>query len=389
MSCCKYLNDCRRHEKRYSALKIFYAVELLTFIIRFIVICIDLSNKTVRETNATFSAIIFILECIASVPLILSNLVYFCISLCPREVPDKHYLRTYLYPRTCLRFSMVTCFDCKCYHEHPAGIHLTRLAILVVCFCMRFTAFILGALCATKFNPICVPYTVLSSVFLILSLAALLIEMLHFHVFWNFRPFNNESDRLRQRARGFLKYVPYNMIYTERVKLFDITSPELGCQCDSTGLAHTILYHSATLLPKIPLPPVIDGKVIVAYHITTNELAIEISKNGFPLDEHKAVADYIYFTLNAPLAEANDIPTREAIIYVRLCLDHVLQVSNETEFYFNLEIHKKKTPEPKALELMPERRIKVKFPRQIENWIIVFLKDENKDIHPIAYQGLI
>jgi len=250
---------------------------------------------------------------------------------------------------------------------------------------MRFTAFILGALCATKFNPICVPYAVLSSLFLVLSLVMVLIEMFHFHVFWNYQP-SEVADQPRERAQGFLKYMPYNMTYAKRAEKYGLAK-YIGCECDSTSLSHTILYHSSTVPPKIPLPPLIDGKVIIAYYLTTKDQANNISKNGFPLDKHKNIADDVYFTFNAPLADRSDSDNREAIIYVRLCLDHVLQVTDEGKFSF--ERHKDKTPEPKALELMPQRRIKVKFPRQIENWMIVFLKDTSTTIHPSGYRGLL
>ena len=386
MGCCKWLNICYEHDTRYKTLKIFHLIDSLTFIIRFIVICIDLSNPKLHQTNASFSIIIFILEFTASFPILLSNLTYCFLILCPVLAPPQQRIRTYFYPRTLLRISTMSCFACKCFHEHPAGIQLTRLAILVICFLMRFTAFVLGALCATKFNPVCVPYAVLSSLFLIPSLLTVVIEMFHFHVFWNFRPFAN-SDLPKQYARGFLKFIPYNMTYVKRAEYYGADNSDTGCQCDSASLSHTILYHSSTVLPKIPLPPLIDGKILIAYHLTSKEKAISILTTGFPLDKHKNIADEIVFNFNPPLASMSGTVDVEAIIYVRLSLDHVLQVTQEAHFSFDR--HKDKTPEPKALELMPKRQLKVKFPRQIENWMVVFLTDTSNNIHASGYQGLL
>ena len=303
MSCCEWLKSCYKHNIRYTALKILHGVEFLTYLVRFIVVCIDLSNTKLQQTNLSFSVAIFILEFFASIPILISNFVYAFLLCFPSTVLPKQKLRTYVYPRTLLRTSTMTCCACKCYHEHPAGMQLTRLAVLVICFLMRFVAFVLGSLCATKFNPICVPYAVLSSLSLIPSLIVLVIEVFHFHIIWNYQP-STSVMQLTKRARGFLRFFPFNMTYDARGREYGMRADDIGCTCDSVCLAHSILYHSATMLPKLPLPPLIDGKVIIAYHLTSTEKAEKIMEKGFPLGEKKQLADELVFNLHIPATAA-------------------------------------------------------------------------------------
>ena len=75
------------------------------------------------------------------------------------------------------------------------------------------------------------------------------------------------------------------------------------------------------------------------------------------------------------------------MICARLCMDHVLQVKEVADFTFDKHLFK--TPEPKGLELMPQRQIKVKYPRQIEKWVVIFRSDTATTIHPSGYQGLL
>lgn len=177
------------------------------------------------------------------------------------------------------------------------------------------------------------------------------------------------------------------MTYDERKKEYGLPTNDIRCQCDSVCLAHSVLYHSATVLPALPLPPLMDSKVVIAYHITSKEKAIEILEKGFPVDDKKQVKDEVFFHLHIPTTTTPGTSEDEVIICARLCMDHVLQVDKNEQFNFNK--HATKTPEPKGLELMPQRNIKVKFPRQIEKWMVIFRSNVLNSIHPSGYQGLI
>jgi hypothetical protein len=130
-----------------------------------------------------------------------------------------------------------------------------------------------------------------------------------------------------------------------------------------------------------------NGPRINAYHLTTTARAINIAKYGFPIGNNRQVTSDIYFTRSLKEASTTDTSHLEAIVYVRLNLGRVLQVQNRNELDFSM--HNAQPNLPQTLECIISGDIKVRFPGQIENWVIVLFTRVDKEFNPSYYDGCI
>lgn len=367
-------------EKRRKILKISYVIAVTRFIGCFISICFDISRQ--NSESKRYVVPIFIFELLFIFPVTVLNLLYFLtiqFGLQTDARPTSSHSNTFSF----LRLFALTGFRCKCYRDHPAGMHLTRLAILTFSFSMNFVNFILGTLCATDYNPIGVPYAVLSGVFLVPALLALVVEMLHFHVLWRF----SEKKFQGIRHHGLLAIFPYNMTYLERLKFYDADTNHSGCTCRSASLYHTFIHHSPTWKPKIPIQVVMDNEVIIAYRFLKMDEAIRLSQEGFQTNKYGRLPKEFYFTRYIEKWDEFEQSNEGVLMMARICVGHVIQVDDQGKF--DLEKFREETPEPHALELMPQRWILVMHPKQIENWVIIYKDDNNKCVKPDGYLGLV
>jgi hypothetical protein len=72
------------------------------------------------------------------------------------------------------------------------------------------------------------------------------------------------------------------------------------------------------------------------------------------------------------------------IICVRLSLGDVVQVRNEDEFNFS-----RHNTQSQTLEFVPSGKIKVRFPGQIENWVIILPTEMDEEFNLSYYDGCI
>lgn len=369
--------NCYNHRTRYRALIFLHVIDAITFIIRLILVCMDLSKSKEEPSNVAYPLIIFFLEIISTLPFFISNILYFVLCCFKNELfrDDQHPICCHR--RTALRLATLTCFSCQWYQYHPQGIQLTRVVILMLCFMIRFIAFILGASCATTFNPRCVPYTVVSSLALVPSLLTLSIEWFHFHLLWNFQP-NIGNNLTHRRDRSHLRFISDRMTNEKRAYGYRISLCEKDEQCNSNSLNHTILYHS------IRKARVENKSTIIAYHVTTTELAIGIAQNGFPVDWRRQMNSDIYFTRSVEGYGETGTTDHSTIICVRLSLGDVVQVRNEDEFDFS-----RHNTQSQTLEFVPSGKIKVRFPGQIENWVIILPTEMDEEFNLSYYDGCI
>jgi len=245
---------------------------------------------------------------------------------------------------------------------------------------IRFIAFVLGASCATTFNPRCVPYAVISSFALVLSLLTVIVEWLHFHLLWNFRP--DAGNSLTKRPdRSHLRFIPDKLANDQRHRHWSVSLCKNDKECGSNSLNHTILYHS------IGTARVKNDKTTIAYHVTTTELAVGIAQNGFPVNNYRQLNPDIYFTRIVERSNNADAANLEAIICVRLSLGHVLEVDNDNELAFDM--HSTPIHLIQTLECRTSGKIKVRFPGQIENWVIVLPTGVNEGFDLSYYEGCI
>jgi hypothetical protein len=76
-----------------------------------------------------------------------------------------------------------------------------------------------------------------------------------------------------------------------------------------------------------------------------------------------------------------------AIICVRLSLGDVLQVATDAGLEFGA--HNFRPNLPQTLECVASQKIKVRYPGQIENWVIVLHKNANEGFDPSYYDGCV
>lgn len=372
--------NCYNHPTRYRTLIILHIIETITFIIRFILVCVDLSQAKEKPTSVVYPIFIFLLELIGTLPFFVSNIL-FVVSICFKTILCQNEQPICCTHRAVLRVARLTCFPCQCYRDHPQGIQLTRVIILIICFIIRFIAFILGASCAATYNPICVPYAVISSLALVPSFLTFLIEWLHFHVLWNFQPVGSE-ERNNHHDRSHLRFISEKLVNEKRIRGYDSSLCKEDTECGSTSLNHTILYHS---IRKIRVKK--ESSIRIMYHATTVKKAIEIARNGFLLDRNRQLINEIYFT---PVVEQKkkpdgiDCPT---LICARLNLGHIKSVENDEQLDFSK--YNDEPELPQTLESVKSGKIKVRFPGQIENWVIRLPTENDGEFDPSYYDGCI
>ena len=370
--------NCYHHRTRYNALIFLNITDAITFIIRLILVCVELSKSQDIQFNVTYPVIIFLLELLSTLPLFISNFVY-CVLCCfKHEVfhDDRHPVCCHR--RTALRVAAFTCFPCQCYRDHPPSIQFTRVVILAFFYVIRCIAVVTGAFCATNYKSRCVPYTVISSIVLVPSFLTLVVEWLHFHLLWNFQP--NIGDSLtKRRDRSHLRFISDKLVNEERILDYDRSLCKDGERCGSNSLTHTILYHSHQEMRAG------NDQQIIAYYVTRTANAIDIAQNGFPVDRYRQVDPDIYFTRSVETWNNIRATDLDAVICVRLSLGHVLKVQHDEDLRFsrrNTQPHLAQT-----LESIASGKIKVRFPGQIGNWIIVVRTDDSEGFDTSYYDG--
>ncbi|CAF5123136.1 unnamed protein product, partial [Rotaria sp. Silwood1] len=107
--------------------------------------------------------------------------------------------------------STLTCFRCECYREHPQLILITRFTILVVFEVMRFIAFILACVCANRYGPIGLGYSILAAFSLVPAVILLVVEYLHHHRLWfHYRP-DCSLEEKPHYIKEHLRFLPIAM----------------------------------------------------------------------------------------------------------------------------------------------------------------------------------
>ncbi|CAF2906317.1 unnamed protein product [Rotaria sp. Silwood2] len=95
----------------------------------------------------------------------------------------------------------------------------------------------------------------------------------------------------------------------------------------------------------------------------------------------------IYFTPTVGQCDNVGVADSIAIICVRLSLRHVLEVPNDGELMVGAHDHQPHLPQ--TLKSISSGKIKVRFPGQIENWVIVLHMSDNEGFDPSYYDGFV
>ncbi|CAF1048763.1 unnamed protein product [Didymodactylos carnosus] len=281
-------DDIRRH--RY--LLLFHFIDSFTFLLRFVIICTDLSAASNRNSfsSLSYSIPILVLELIGSLTIFSANILYILL----------RYIGTILYESDdddiCIRrkylwsLSTLTCFkSINFYYNHPQAILLTRFGILIGCFLLRFIAFVLSCECARRYSPRGIAYAVIGCVSLIPSFVTIVIEYLHYRRLWSYRP---NADYNVQTHPSHIRYIPYPITNDQRTTRWRVQKCPVE-NCTSDNLNHILIFHSSDRQYRPQGTG--DNQIVIGFHQTRKEVAYKISSEGFRTGPIGMMGPGVYF----------------------------------------------------------------------------------------------
>ncbi|CAF0795455.1 unnamed protein product [Adineta ricciae] len=105
-----------------------------------------------------------------------------------------------------------------------------------------------------------------------------------------------ELSSRRRRDRAHLRFIQDKLVNEERDSGWQVSRCTDVITCPSKSLHHVLLYHPFRAVSNKSMVPIQDNERIIAYHVTTNDQAVNIAQNGFPVDQRRKVSDHIRFT---------------------------------------------------------------------------------------------
>jgi hypothetical protein len=392
--CCSI--NCFNDKTRYTALIVFHSIDLIFFIIRLSLVSNDIS-KGVSDT-ISFLVPILLFDLIASVPLIICDIIYIIMRHCVQPLIGKQSSSTCLW-----RFGTITCIRLNCHNDRPQGILLMRILLIIFSFILRFICFVIGASCSARFKFVCTAYTVIAAFALVSSVVVIVIEFIHFFRLWNYNPTEtkntdrnavraNTGDALLQKThRGQLAFIPPSLLNDENADGFRHSRCENGIDCKSEKLHHHLFYHSLESDHDINFNTLPDDQKesFIAFYQTNKQEAFHIAQHGFPYgdDTNPTFKEYLRLRKNIFFTRSctQTTPPSEAIICVRLNLKRVTTIANDQNLnlntYFGLNDGQCDT-----IYAQNTRRLYLRMPAQIETWIITINANVNDVLDGPFYQ---
>ncbi|CAF1048782.1 unnamed protein product [Didymodactylos carnosus] len=365
-----FFND----RNRYCLLIIFHLIESVTFWIRFIILYSDLSavsdRSSIDRASLAYLVPILLIELCSSFIVFLLNCLYLITKCCSNNLFDPgDQLNICCRRRTLWRISTMTCFKFYCYHEHPQAILLTRLFILFLSFFLRFIAFVLGASCASRYNPRAVAYTVTSSLSLPSSTMTLVTETAHFFRLWTYSPNNQYNTPGYQTYRSHLRFIPYGIVNDQQTTEWNASLCDLT-NCESESLHHLLLYHSLAVPRQIPV--INDNQIVIAFYQTTKNDAYKIARDGFTVTGPRTLtlAPDVYFTISIERSRHRN----GAIICARINVGRVVTLKGLNMVPLeSFSVHA-----TDSVYHQPSGKIQIRTAKQIDKWIIT-IRDQTED----------
>ncbi|CAF1098186.1 unnamed protein product [Didymodactylos carnosus] len=358
--------------KRLTGLIVLHTIDAVIFIVRLGVVSGDLNSEHKGSGGINFSVPILLLELISSLPIIVSNVIYIVMKFVVRNLFEEEEVNWGCCKRkTIWRVAVLTCFQCKCYQDHPQGILLTRVGILLAFFIIRFIAFILGAACASRYGPnICTAYTVLSIFSLIpFFLCTVIIEIFHFYRLWTYHPNPARSAGMRMH-RSHIRFMPYQILNDRSTTRWNVRSCHAGQNCNSLSLHHQLMYHPLPVFQQGEhIPDITENQVIIGFYQTSKETAYNIAITGFRRNpQNRSFGRDFYFTTKL---DPNN--QSEAIICARLNISTIAYVNGPIHFeqYFSEQFSTIYHNPPAGIP-----KVYIQIPEQIERWIIVIRQEQ-------------
>ncbi|CAF1256198.1 unnamed protein product [Adineta ricciae] len=357
--------------KRFRYLVTLHTICTIFFIIRFIVLCTDLSSA--KSDSISFSVIILLIELGSSFLTFVANLCYVSLRYIGPILFESDRERVACCSQTfAWNFSTLTCIRCECYLEHPQLVLLTRLFILILFEIMRFVAFILACVCANRYSPIGLGYAILAAFSLVPALILLLVEFLHYYRLWfHYRPVTaqNRKPQYGQRHLGFL---PLSITNDQQTSHWQNSRCAKGNNCTSRNLYHVIMYHSGNT--RYPPEQTEDNQTVVGFHQTSHKFASLIAQDNLRASSDGWIGPGIYFatSLNHTEFKANQFG---AYICAKVNLGKTKRITDPKEWR-----SKEKYDTIYYAHPLGADEFCVHTPAQIHSWIIVINQDPNEQL---------
>jgi len=364
--------------KRYRYLVTLHTICTIAFIIRFIVLCTDLSAA--KGDAVVYPVIILLLELGSSFVCLIVNLLYIFL----------HYLGPILFESDrekvlccsqsfAWNLSTLTCIRCKCYQQHPQLVLFTRFCILLLFELMRFIAFILACVCANRYRPIGLGYAILAGFSLIPSIFLLIVEYLHYHRLWfDYRP-DTSSEEKPIYDRLHKRFIPISITNDQQTSHWQVSRCEEGENCSSRNLYHVIMYHSGNT--RYPPEKTTDNQIVVGFHQTSHSAAYSIAQTHFRNSKDGWIGPGTYFatSLNHTEFKANQFG---AYICAEVDLGKTKRITNPKTWRSEEHYDTIYYQHPSGADEFCVHNLK-----QIRSWIIVIDQDPNEKLLLQKYNG--
>lgn len=357
--------------KRYRYLVRLHTVCTIAFIVRFIVLCTDLSSAP--KEAVVFPVIILLLELGSSFITFFANLLYVFLRYCgPILFESDREKVTCCSQYFAWNLSTLTCLRCECYREHPQLVLITRLLILISFEMMRFIAFILACVCANRYGPIGLGYAILAAFSLIPAIMLLVVEYLHHYRIWfHYRPDTTSKEKI-QYAGEHLRFLPIAITNDQQTSHWQNSRCDKGANCLSRNLYHVIMYHSGNT--RYPPEQTKDNQIVVGFHQTSHAAAYSIAKSEMRPSETGWIGPGIYFATSLDHTEfkANQFG---AYICAKVDLGKTKRIKDPKEWSTADTCDTVYYEHPRGAD-----EFCVRHKRQIRSWIIVVDQDPNVSI---------
>lgn len=373
---------------------IFHIFDFIFFIIRLGLVSSDIS----KDVSGTMSFLvpILIFDLLASVPIILCDIIYVIMRHCVKPLAGRPASFENLW-----RFGTMTCIRLHCHNERPQTILLMRVIFIVASIILKFICFVIGASCSARFKVQCTGYTVVAAFALVSSIILTIAEFIHFFRLWNYNPMdtrnrNNKgtiyvdsNSRIpRKTHRRHLGFIHYSLLNDRHVDGFRVSRCENGNNCKSSSLHHHLLYHTLDAQYEIDIDNLSGNEknAFVAFYQTSKQEALDISEKGFPYGDttDNKFKDYlhlkqnIFFTRSCQRELTTNKSSSEAIICVRLNLGRVSSVMDDGNLKLN-EYFAYGDGKCDTIYVKSTRRFYLRMPAQIEKWLIAINENVQVD----------
>ena len=358
-------------KQRYQYLVRLHTICTFFFVVRFIVLCTDLSSA--KSDAIAFPVIILLLELGSSFITFVANLVYvFMRYLSPILFESDREKVGCCSQAFVWSLGTLTCIRCKCHRENPILVLLTRFLIFLLFEIMRFVAFILACTCANRYGPIGLGYAILAAFTFIPGIWLLVVEYLHFYRLWfHYRP-DVGSNTKPKYYKSDHPFIPLSITNDQQTNRWRTTRCKDKDMCLSKNPLHAVMFHSGH--EKYAPDQTQDRQIVIGFHQTSHAAAYSIAKTNFELSKDGWIGPGVYFATSLDHTEfkANQFG---AYICATVDLGCTKRIKDPKEWKEGEKLDTVYYEHPKGAD-----EFCVHNTKQILSWVIVVDQDPNNKL---------